>query len=113
MSGPEFEVDTRDDGTLLIVAPSGELDLATAPELEHVLDQWTDGHRAIVLDLRGLSFLDSSGIRLLVCASRRAGARLALVPPPDHVERVLEICGVRPLFRWVQDPYDARARDET
>jgi anti-anti-sigma factor len=113
MSSPEFEVQIYDDGTLLVVAASGELDLATAPEVDQALDDWTDGHKALVLDLSGLSFLDSSGIRLLVRARNRVPGRLALVPPPDDVARVLEITGVYPLFRWVRQPGEALVPDET
>jgi anti-sigma B factor antagonist len=87
----------RDGGTHRI-SPSGELDLATAPDLEAELlrVEATDAD-AIVLDLSGLDFIDSNGIRLVVMADARSRAdsdRLALVRPSDGVFRVFVICGV-------------------
>jgi anti-anti-sigma factor len=76
----------------------GELDLATAVTAERELErvEATDAE-TILLDLSGLTFVDSTGVRLLVTATARSRAdqnRLALVRGPYAVQRVLELCGV-------------------
>jgi anti-sigma B factor antagonist len=76
----------------------GELDLATAVTAERELArvEATDAE-TILLDLSGLTFVDSTGVRLLVTATARSRAdqnRLALVRGPYAVQRVLELCGV-------------------
>jgi anti-anti-sigma factor len=89
---------SEDDGRLLVV-PRGELDLATAPELERVLLDRLEEGRAIVLDLRELEFMDSSGVRVLIAAHAKADegqGQLTLVRPApgSAVDRILEIAGV-------------------
>ena len=75
---------------------SGELDISTAAELERVLGDLAvpDGPARIVMDLRGLRFMDSTGLRLLVTADLRLrgeGRELALVPGPESVHRVFRL----------------------
>jgi anti-anti-sigma factor len=77
-------------GTVLKV--TGELDLATAPQVEGLLDD--DAPTPRVIDLSKCSFVDSSGLRVLVAAARRSeesGARLAVVTDEPAILRVLEI----------------------
>lgn len=57
-----------------VVAVSGEIDLATAPQVRDALAPREDGETAVVLDLRETTFLDSSGIRVLVEAHRAGEA---------------------------------------
>ena len=75
---------------------SGELDISTATELQGLLEdlEVPDGPARIVIDLRGLKFMDSTGLRLLVTADlrlRRAGRELALIPGPEAVHRVFRL----------------------
>jgi anti-sigma B factor antagonist len=86
------------DGDVHTVAVDGEIDIATAGHVEQELlrAEATDA-TAIVLDLSKLSFIDSTGIRMLVMADARTradGCRLTLRRPPDSVLRVLLIAGV-------------------
>ena len=72
----------------------GELDIATTPQLERTLDE--SRARLVVLDLRELAFIDSSGIHAIVRAGIRArqdGRRLVLVRVPSDVDRVLTLTG--------------------
>ena len=73
----------------------GEIDIAALPELEAVIDDLRgSGLAVLILDLRSVSFLDSSGLCLvldLVVAARDDGFELQLVPGPPHVQRVFEI----------------------
>lgn len=90
---PAFDVAVqRRDGTLVAV-PAGELDLATAPQLIAALRSHDDYER-LVIDLRSLSFMDSSGLRLLVSESdraQRAGYELRLVRGGAEVSRLLRL----------------------
>ena len=93
-----FTLRSERDGGTHRISPSGELDLATAPDLEAELlrVEATDAD-AIVLDLSGLDFIDSTGIRLVVMADARSRAdsnRLSLLRPSDGVFRVFVICGM-------------------
>jgi anti-sigma B factor antagonist len=102
---PEFDIDIHDDGELLVVAPTGELDLETVPRVRESLLACTDGHRAAVLDLRQVTFMDSTAVRLLIEARNGSfGERFAIVGPLDEVGQVLDISGVRAMFRWVEEP---------
>jgi anti-anti-sigma factor len=83
----------RHDG-VLVLALAGELDLATAPVVEAALPAPAPGE-VLLIDLRELSFIDSSGIQILMrldLAARRDGWTFALVRGPRDVQRVLDLC---------------------
>jgi anti-anti-sigma factor len=87
----DVAVERRDE--TLVAAPSGELDLATAPRLLAALRAHDDYER-LVIDLRALTFMDSSGLRLLVAESDRArgaGYELRIVRGGDEVGRLLRL----------------------
>lgn len=110
MSGTSFPRGVDDDPGLRVTAGAGpagdtvvtlhgDLDYDTVPELRRVVEPLL-GHEdptPVVLDLTGLDFLDSAGIKaLLDCRARAeaAGRRLILTSPQPMVLRVLEITGV-------------------
>ncbi|MEA2373744.1 MAG: anti-sigma factor antagonist [Thermoleophilaceae bacterium] len=86
---------------------SGELDIATAPKLdEEVRRLEAEGHELIVIDLRGLQFMDSSGLRSLLAAhtnARELGRRLVIVRGDDRVQRVLRITRLDERLEIVED----------
>ena len=102
-----LSLETSVAGGAAVVALSGELDLAGAAVLERELERLEDDSPgAIVLDLRGVEFMDSSGLRVIAVASQRAqelGRRLALVPGPEQVMRVFEITRMRERLDFVDD----------
>lgn len=71
--------------------------MASAPELKRTVAELSRaGFAHVIVDLRGLSFLDSSGIRLLldlVALAREDSLRLELIPGPPQVQQVLELTG--------------------
>ena len=68
-----FEVESEQRPGEVVIRLSGELDLAAFDEVEQVLtDAQSNGSRTVRIDLRGLEFIDSSGIRLLLLAQLRA-----------------------------------------
>lgn len=92
-----------------VLTVRGELDLATAPELEQALDEQLSRSVDVVLDLRELDFMDSTGVRILVtahAAAAAAGRRFALVrPAPDSaVAKILSIAGLDAQLVLVDDP---------
>jgi anti-sigma B factor antagonist len=94
MTSPEpFAVAVERHGATLVVVPSGELDLSTAPQLARTI-QAEDDYDLLVLDLRELEFMDSSGVRLLVAEQERAAQQrheLRIVRGSAEVERVLRV----------------------
>jgi anti-sigma B factor antagonist len=98
-----FEMTTTTDNGVSRVAVEGELDIATAPMLEAGLaDLERDGvGTLLLLDLARVRFMDSTGLRALLSARRRAetsGRRLRLANLSPDVERVFEVTGVRRIF---------------
>ena len=93
-----FRVDVRPERDVVRVVPAGELDMATAPELEAQLRELrTSGFERVVLDLRDLHFVDSTGIRVIVTEHRFAAAsrrEFSLVGGRPAVRRALELCGL-------------------
>jgi anti-sigma B factor antagonist len=79
------------------IAPVGELDIAAMPLLDQTVRELRDsGFDYLIVDLRRLSFIDSSGLRLLLELQSAANAdshRLELVPGPPEVQKVFEISG--------------------
>ena len=95
MSDPlECTVIAHADGHLVIV--DGELDLDTAPKLAEILGQFANG--TVRIDLTGVTFMDSSGLKTLLVAHRRlrrAGRSMILCGPIDAlIQRTLEITGL-------------------
>jgi anti-anti-sigma factor len=80
------------------VRPVGELDLATVAVVEAQLgDLWSVGFKRIVLDLREVCFLDSTGLRMLLAWDVRGsenGMTFSVIAGPPKIQRVLEVAGV-------------------
>lgn len=92
--------------TRLVLA--GELDIASAEDLEKQLAAAeVDAPATLVLDLRRVEFIDSTGIRTLVAADERArsqGRRLAMVRGPNAVARILAVTQLDQHLEIVDDP---------
>ena len=104
-------VSTTASDELVLVALAGELDLRGAtildPELERIAGEPAD--TPVVLDLRGLEFMDSSGLRSVMVADatlRRTGRRMVLVRGGDSVQRVFEVTRMEDRLQFVDDPSD-------
>ena len=97
VGGPQpFAVEVQRRDAVAIVQPRGELDLSTVETLRAAL-AGIKSTESLVLDLRGLSFMDSTGLQLLVGLHRRAerdGLQLTLVAPTAPVDRAIQLCGL-------------------
>jgi anti-anti-sigma factor len=105
---PEFEVTVTSQDDVCVVAVSGELDLDTVAELRTALASGA-GVATTVIDLRGLTFIDSSGVSGVMAAARRArdaGSRLVCVSGPPPIQRIFELTGVDTVLEFVQGPDD-------
>jgi anti-anti-sigma factor len=100
----EFEIGVEKRGSMAILRPAGELDLAAAPKVEATIVELAgNSPDTLVIDLRQVTFLDSSGLRSLITA-RREGAQkweLKLIRGPRQVQRVFELTGMDHVFDFV------------
>jgi anti-anti-sigma factor len=85
-----FSIDRQDDSTLVV---RGEIDLDATETLEQAaLDGQRDGR--LILDLRRVTFIDSSGLRTLVRISKARPHGLVLRDPSDKVDRLMKLVGL-------------------
>lgn len=110
-----FAVEVTEQEGRVVVTPSGELDMASAPELEQAVMPRLEAGAWVVLDLRSLDFIDSSGLRVVVGAHRTAeehGGRFTCVrgATGTTVHRIVEIAGIDGVIEMVDDPAEATAR---
>ncbi len=92
----EFDIEVDGD----VIHVRGDLDAQTAQELEGAIDGVVaDGRPSVTLDLAGLAFVDSSGLRSMVLARGQDGERqVVLRSPSDSVVRLLDITGLTDVF---------------
>ena len=105
---PNLSIDTRTDGAVRVLEIVGELDLAGTEVLEQAVAEAEAARPdVLVLDLRGVQFMDSSGLRSVMLAAQRAekdARRFALVPGKKQVMRVFEITRMEERLEFVDDP---------
>lgn len=101
MSFAEPSFRTREqliDSATSVIEVGGEIHVSTAPELTHTLNMAIDaGRTRLVLDLRGVMFIDSTGLAVLLNALRRVDA-LAVVCTNPTVLRLFEITNLSSTF---------------
>ncbi|HET8758501.1 MAG TPA: STAS domain-containing protein [Solirubrobacteraceae bacterium] len=102
---PELRVEIEAGDRSATIRLVGELDMATADmfsETSHGL--LAEGYEQIVLDLRELTFMDSSGLRAILKLHRAAGtsAQLEIIDGPDHVKRLFTLTGLRRFLQFTK-----------
>lgn len=94
----EFRLDVEREGDTVRVRPVGELDLATVGRVENELRALRDaGVRGVIVDLGGLTFMDSTGLSLMLrwtAAAERDGFAFSLIPGAAPIQRVFELAGI-------------------
>jgi anti-anti-sigma factor len=103
-----LEIAVSESGGVRSLRLIGELDMAGVDRFERLLapDQPADA-TTLILDMRELTFIDSSGLRALIMADQRVrdeGGRFIVVRGPDRVNEVLEITGVAERIELVDEP---------
>ncbi len=103
-----FSVEIRDGNQAVVIGLRGELDLASSPSLEHELERGAASRAEVVIvDLRQLEFMDSTGLSVLVRAHQRAtenGQRFGVVRGPQQVQRLLSLTGVADRLNIADSP---------
>ena len=97
-----IRLDSGDGSRTLSV--DGEIDLTNSGTLDDLLRQAMENARRVVIDLRGLRFVDSSGIRSLAAGARFASANgcdLVVRRPRSEARRILELTGLERVLRFV------------
>jgi len=93
----EFSVEVRRERRAAIVVPRGELDLASAPALQAQLEcAWQSGAEQVIVDLREVEFMDSTGLAVIIGAHRHAqeaGRAFGVVDGGEQVHKLLSLTG--------------------
>jgi anti-anti-sigma factor len=112
----DFLVDTHSTPRATTLTLSGDLDLLSSPALERALAPALDSDaELIVVDLRGLEFMDSTGLHVLIQAHQRArdaGRRLALVRARERVHRLFDLTGLSDGLTIVDSPEELLEVDQ-
>jgi anti-sigma B factor antagonist len=103
-----FRLDVQPEPRGARVRPLGEIDLATIDRVRRKIDDCVAaGCERVVLDLRGVTFMDSTGLHLALdadAAARASGWELRIIEGPRPVQRVFEVTGLRDLLAFVDAP---------
>jgi anti-anti-sigma factor len=103
-----FRVDVRNENGTAILVVSGELDVASGPTLEQELaSAEASNAQLVILDLRDLEFIDSTGLSIVIKAHQQAeasGRRFAVVRGSSQVQRLLGLTGVEERLTLVDSP---------
>lgn len=101
-------IDDHLDGDRAVLAVTGEVDVYTAPTLrEHILTAINEGATTVVVDLSAVSFMDSTGLGVLVGALKRlrqAEGRLVVVCTSEPVLKIFAVTGLMDVFGVVASP---------
>jgi anti-sigma B factor antagonist len=104
------EVIAREEKHTLIL--TGDLDIASADQLGAIISEvCAAGTTSLVLDLRKLDFIDSSGLRAIILAGQNCekhGHDFALIQGPPAVQRLFELTGVTKHFTFTDEASAAR-----
>ena len=101
-----FGVSVTQNGDSVTIELTGELDLATVDRARQALDDVPPGTQRVVLDLTGLSFIDSTGLGLIASAAKQNGGRLAVIPD-RHTRRLLDLTGMTSHLTLLEPEDDA------
>jgi anti-sigma B factor antagonist len=104
----DFLVETHATGRAVTLMLSGELDLLSSPVLDRAVDGLGDSDaELVVIDLRRVEFMDSTGLHVLVQAQQRAqdsGRRFAVIRGGEQVQRLLNLTGIAEVLTIVDSP---------
>ena len=103
-------------GQALVAALDGDLDLHTCPQLKDALERTLEGHphvKHLVLDVKDLTFIDSSGLGVILGRYRAVqarGGKLFFVKANPHIQRVLRLSGMHRIAGFVDSTKEALER---
>jgi anti-sigma B factor antagonist len=101
----QLNIETRRESDRVVITMDGELDMANAPGLQVAIESdELSAAEIVVLDLQGLTFLDSTGLRVILAARElcwRRGQEFAVTPGSAQVQRLLSVTGVGEHLRTI------------
>ena len=99
-----FSLDVSVKARTATIRLAGEVDLYTGPELNAVIEDLVGGGDVgtVVVDMRDVTFLDSTGLRILLAAHQAEGYDLAVVQGPRAVVKAFEVTGLDRVLRFVE-----------
>ena len=107
---PEFRAEATRVGPAATLALHGELDMMVAPQVDEGVERLIAlAPESLTIDLRGLSFMDSSGIHALIVAERKCrkhGVQFMVIRGRPAIDRLLALCGLDERFEIVGEPTD-------
>jgi anti-sigma B factor antagonist len=108
-----FEIFEHDEGGLLRIAVSGEVDVATAPTLrERLYDAVDRSSEVVIVDLLAVTFIDSTGLGVLIGTQERGngqGTQVHIVVREPRIVKIFEITGLTELFTMYPTVAEAAA----
>lgn len=111
-----MNISESQQGAVTILKVQGKLDAASSPELDKRLSSLVEnGTRQIALDLSGLDYVSSAGLRVFLSAAKRlkqAHGKLALANLSAQVQQIFDIAGfesILPIFKTINEAVDACA----
>jgi anti-sigma B factor antagonist len=108
-----FEIVEHDEGGLLRIAVSGEVDVATAPTLrERLYDAVDRSSEVVIVDLLAVTFIDSTGLGVLIGTQERGngqGTQVRIVVREPRIVKIFEITGLTELFTMYPTVAEAAA----
>ena len=115
MAAPgNFDVRLERADRALRVAPTGEIDLATVDLVRDAVEREHQQGEDLVLDLRGVEFMDTSGLRYVLELNDRGsreGFGLTIVRGPRAVQRVFEVSGLEPRLTFADGPGESSSSE--
>ncbi len=96
-----MQVQTHVEGTTATLELEGKLTVQTVQDLREAVDELSDGVRDFDIDLAGVSYIASAGLRILVGIGKLAiarGGKMRLLHPCDYVMEVLEMTGLSGVY---------------
>ncbi len=105
----DFTVEVHRQPGAAVVAPAGEIDVATVDRLRGPLHAAEQEAATVVLDLRAVGFMDTSGLQLVFDEQRRSaqsGFEFVVVRGSRQLQRLFDIAGFGDRLRMVDDPAD-------
>lgn len=108
-----LQIDVSEEENRIVLALDGELDMASSPRLERVVEELEmEGKPTVVLDLQQLAFIDSTGLRIILSVHKRCherGQELAVTRGSQQVERLLSVTGMAAHLRSASVPGELHA----
>ena len=104
-------IEVRHEADRVVIRLEGELDMANAPALQKAIEEAdTEGKPMLILDMQGLQFIDSTGLRIVLWARERcqdADREFALTPGSQQVQRLLTVSGAGEHLRIISSADEA------